>query len=74
MSDVLLSVRPAGGGWLLDCLDGLDPMQFASAAEAQEQANLLANCLARAGVDVRVLVLDGAQQLVNSTTYSPGSS
>lgn len=54
----------------VDCLDGLVPMQFASVAEAQQQATLLAECLVCAGVDVRVLVLDGTQRLVTSTSCS----
>jgi len=71
MTDILLSVRPAGSGWLVDCPDGLEPLHFASHVEAEEQARLLAQCLVGAGIDVRVLLHDDRQQLVGSTQYSP---
>ena len=73
MYDILLSVRPAGSSWQVDCPDGLQPMHFATGAEAQEQACQLAKCLAGAGVDVRVLVLDSARRPVESTRYPPAA-
>ena len=70
MSDLVLSVRPAGDSWLVDCPDGFDPLHFASPAEAAEKARLLARCLAEAGFEVRILVHDDARQLVDTTCYS----
>ncbi|WP_409658178.1 hypothetical protein [Phenylobacterium sp.] len=63
MTDILLNVRCDGDFWVVECLDGLEPLQFASSEEAEDRARLLARCLTEAGVDVRVLVQSRAAQL-----------
>lgn len=63
VTDILLNVRCDGACWVVECLDGLEPLQFASSEEAEDRARLLARCLSEAGVDVRVLVQGRAPQL-----------
>jgi hypothetical protein len=69
MDDILLHVRPAGHGWLVDCAAGVEPLLFHSGAKAEAQAHALARTIASVGQDARVLVHDRAEQIVGSTRY-----
>ena len=66
VTEILLSVRADGAFWLVECPDGLEPLQFGSAAEAREKAQLLASCLTQAGIEVRILLHDKAAAVGNS--------
>jgi hypothetical protein len=66
VNDVVLSVRQDGSAWMLDCPDGLQPVHFASRAEAAESAQRLAKCLADAGLEVRILVQEERGQAVRA--------
>lgn len=70
MQDVLVSVRPLPGGWLMDCSAGVEPVVFGSGARAEAQAHALAQKLAGGGADARVLVHDRRHRLVGTTRYS----
>ncbi len=67
--DVLLTIRPLGNGWMMDCNAGVEPLVFGTGARAEAHAHLLARKLAGGGADARVLVHDRGQQLVGSTRY-----
>jgi hypothetical protein len=69
MRDILLQVRPAAPGWLLECAGAMEPLMFLSGAKAEAQAHTLAKSLAGAGNDTRVLVHDATHHLVGSTRY-----
>ena len=69
LKDVLLRVRPAGEGWMVDCGREVAQLHFLSGGRAEAQAHALAQTLARTGADARVLVHDRAERLVGSTRY-----
>lgn len=69
VNDVLLTVRPLGHGWMMDCNAGVEPLVFCVGAKAEAHAHALARRLARGGADARVLVHDRGQRLVGTTRY-----
>jgi hypothetical protein len=69
MDEVVLKIRPAAGGWWVDCDLPLQPTYFRSGARAEETAQVLALRLSDAGLDVRVLIRDRTDQLVATRRY-----
>jgi hypothetical protein len=69
MSEVVLQVRPASGGWWVDCNLPLEPTYYRSGARAEETARSLALRLCNLGRDVRVIVNDRGQQTVATQIY-----
>lgn len=68
-TDHHISVMPVEGGWrVLSPLDDT-PLMFLSGAKAEAQAKALAEQLAAAGRDARVLVHDRTQALVGTWRY-----
>jgi hypothetical protein len=71
MSEVLLSVRPAAGGWTIESSGGVEPVLFLSGGVAERSARALAASLAEAGARVRLVVEDRASQVVGTAEYEP---
>jgi hypothetical protein len=69
MGDALVKVGPAGAGWLVEGLFGVQPLLFLSGAKAEAQAHVLARCIASAGCDARVAIHDRTQQLIATVRY-----
>lgn len=67
--DLQLRVRPAAGGWRVDCVLTGSPLMFLSGAKAEAKAHALAQVVAATGRDARVVVLDRREQVVGSTRY-----
>jgi hypothetical protein len=67
--DHMILVAPVEGGWSVRCDEGLQPLMFLSGARAEEQARVLARCIARGGDDAHVVVQDRRSALVGSTRY-----
>ena len=64
-----LSVVPVEGGWsLLSSLDDT-PLMFLSGAKAEEKAKALAERIASAGHDARVLIHDRTRALIGTWRY-----
>lgn len=70
VAEILLSIRQNGACWLLECPDGLEPLEFGSPAEAEERAQLLAKGLTAAGIEVR-LHLHGERPALLETAGLP---
>ncbi|HEX7885550.1 MAG TPA: hypothetical protein VF474_06195 [Phenylobacterium sp.] len=68
MEDVVLRVRPAASGWLVEARD-LEPLMFLSGAKAEAQAHALARCMAGAGNDAEVVVHDRTEKIVGAARY-----
>lgn len=64
----LLFVRPCAAVWWVDA-EGLQPLSFASGAQAEQQAHALARGFAAAGFDASIRVHDAAQALVGTVIY-----
>jgi len=73
VAEILLNVRRDGACWLVECPDGLEPLEFASPGEAEKRAQLLAKGLTEAGIEVRVLVHGSAPQPLG-VAGDPGDS
>lgn len=69
VKDVRLEVRPAPGGWRLDCDLPLERTYFSSGDEAQNVARALAVHLSCAGYDVQVVVADQSSLVVGTRRY-----
>ena len=68
-TDHHISVMPVEGGWrVLSPLDDT-PLMFLSGAKAEAKAKALAEQLAAAGRDARVLIHDRTQALVGTWRY-----
>lgn len=68
-TDHHISVVPVEGGWrVLSPLDDT-PLMFLSGAKAEEKAKSLAERLAAAGHDARVLIHDRTQALIGTWRY-----
>lgn len=69
MADVTMQVKPASGGWRVDCDLPLERMYFRSGARAESVAYELAMRLSDVGHDVRVIITDRASQIVATRRY-----
>jgi hypothetical protein len=69
MSEVVMSVMPAGGGWWVNCDLPLEPTYYLSGARAEQTARNLAVRLTEAGRDVRLFVKDRQEQTIATHRY-----
>lgn len=72
MSEILLSVRPAAGGWTIESTEGVEPLLFLSGGVAERSARALAATLAESGAHVRLVVEDRASRVVGTAEFDPG--
>lgn len=72
MTAMILNVRPAGSGWLLDLPLSDGPLMFASGGRAEAKAHDLARRHARLGHETCVLVQDRTEEVVGRTLYPAG--
>jgi hypothetical protein len=63
-----LEVRPFAGAWWVEA-EGLEPLSFASGAQAEQQARVLARAFSSAGFDAAIRVHDARQALVGTVMY-----
>lgn len=68
-TDHRISVMPVEGGWSVLSPLNDTPLMFLSGAKAEAKAKALAEQLAAAGSDARVLVHDRTQALVGTWRY-----
>lgn len=73
VEDVVLRVRPAASGWLVEASD-LEPLMFFSGAKAEAQAHALARCMASTGNDAEVVVHDRTEKIVGAARYFAGTN
>lgn len=69
LNDVFLRVRPVAGGWVVESGGRLETLRFRSGGRAEAQAHALAEAIARAGGDARVVVHDLADRLIGTKRY-----
>lgn len=69
MSDHVIRVRPADGGWQVESPLTDGPIQFSCGDAAQAKARALALCVAGMGLDVKVLVHDATEALWSTARY-----
>jgi hypothetical protein len=69
MISILLRVRPAASGWVVESSAGLEPLRFHSGARAEAQANAFAEAITRVGSDARVVIHDRSDRLVGSRRF-----
>lgn len=69
MDDIVLRVRPAASGWVVESAGRLEALRFHSGARAEAQAYALAEAMAHVGNDARVVVHDRGDRLVGSKRY-----
>lgn len=69
MADVTMQVKPASGGWWLDCDLPLERTFFRTGAQAENVARELALRLSGVGHDVRVIISDRALQVIATRRY-----
>jgi hypothetical protein len=69
MTDHEIKVVPVDGGWSVQCRLVGAPQMFLSGARAEETARRLAQTVARAGADARVVVHDRSHALVGTQRY-----
>jgi len=69
MDDIVLRVRPAANGWVVESAGRLEALRFHSGARAEAQAYALAEAMAYVGKDARVVVHDRGDRLVGSKRY-----
>jgi hypothetical protein len=62
-------VVPVAGGWMVEGPSGLAPLVVGSGGRAEAKAEALAKAMTATGVDVRVVVLDQANQPVGSKWF-----
>jgi hypothetical protein len=71
MREVMVFVRPAGGGWQVETDGFADaPLMFLSGAKAETAAHALARRLSRrGGAAAQVVIEDRASQVVGAKRY-----
>jgi hypothetical protein len=69
MRDHEIKVVPVDGGWSVQCWLVGAPQMFLSGARAEETARRLAQTVARAGADARVVVHDRSHAMVGTQRY-----
>jgi len=70
MNEVMVFVRPAGGGWQVETQVSDSPLMFLSGAKAETAAHDLARRLSRlGGAAAQVVVEDRASQVVGARRY-----
>jgi hypothetical protein len=69
VNDVLLRVRPAAGGWVVESGGRLEALRFRSGGRAEAQAHALAAAIARSGDDARVVVHDLGDREIGTRRY-----
>ena len=67
--DCRISVVPVSGGWSVETELVAAPLMFMSGAKAEEKARALAQRVAVAGRDAKVLVHDRSRTLVGTWRY-----
>ncbi|MFL5294942.1 MAG: hypothetical protein ACJ798_01040 [Phenylobacterium sp.] len=70
MSDVMVFVRPTGGGWQVESEFAGAPLMFLSGAKAETAAHDLARRLMGGGASARVVVEDRMSQVVGAKRYA----
>ncbi len=68
-ADHSISVVPVDGGWQVHSPLDDTPLMFLSGAKAEEKAKALAERLAAAGRDARVLIHDRTRALIGTWRY-----
>jgi hypothetical protein len=69
MSEMMVFVRPAEGGWQVQSAFAGAPLMFLSGAKAEAAAHALARRLVRGGASARVVVEDRTRQVVGAKQY-----
>jgi len=70
MREVLVYVRPAGGGWQVETQVSDAPLMFLSGAKAETAAHELARRISRrGGTAAQVVIEDRARQVVGEKRY-----
>ena len=69
MDTVEFRVRPVAGGWIVEGPPDLAPLVVRSGGRAEAKAEALARAMTAAGVDVRLVVYDQANQPVGSKWF-----
>lgn len=67
--DNLVTVRPVEGGWSVVSSLSDQPLMFTSGAAAEAKARSLAEVIAAAGGDVRVLIHDRRDVMIGAFRY-----
>lgn len=69
MAQSKIKVGPVAGGWIVDGVEGLEPLIFRSGARAEAHARALALVIAQGGSDADVAVLDRRDRPVGAYRF-----
>lgn len=69
MTQSSFKIGPVAGGWMVDGVEGLEPLIFRSGARAEAYARALARVIAEGGSDAEVAVLDRGRRPVGAFRY-----